>query len=147
MKKMKKIMCAKGTPEQFLQALEDRISELESGDVYSSEDVESGCISSGIVDKFDEVTYDTVQASYDDNYEDWVELASKQVKDSDGFYTDYTLYEYQGDPDDVDGEVYICMFGDKELYEPSVGYSDWSGETEEEAWDWFDNYEDYQLED
>lgn len=74
-----------------------------------------------------------------DDYSEWYELASKSVTDSDGFLTDYTLYEYQGRRDDVE-YPYLCMFGDKDLYEPDEGYADWSGETEEEAWDWFNNY-------
>jgi hypothetical protein len=63
---------------------------------------------------------------------DWVELASKSVEDSDGFYTDYTLY--------TDGSTYICMFGDKEIYEPDENYADYETEIEQEAWDWFNSY-------
>ena len=63
---------------------------------------------------------------------DWKELASKSVEDSDGFYTDYTLY--------TDGQTYICMFGDKNLYEPDASYADYETESEQDAWDWFNSY-------
>ena len=64
--------------------------------------------------------------------DDWIELASKSVEDSDGFYTDYTLY--------TNGSTYICMFGDKETYEPDENYADYETEIEQEAWDWFNSY-------
>ena len=63
----------------------------------------------------------------DDQYSAWRELASKSVEDSDGFYTDYTLY--------TDGQTYICMFGDKNLYEPDASYADYETESEQDAWD------------
>ena len=66
------------------------------------------------------------------NVSDWKELASKSVEDSDGFYTDYTLY--------TNGSTYICMFGDKEIYEPDESYADYETESEQEAWDWFNSY-------
>lgn len=68
----------------------------------------------------------------DDQYSDWRELASKSVEDSDGFNTDYTLY--------TNGETYICMFGDKDLYEPDEAYADYETENEQDAWDWFNSY-------
>ena len=42
--------------------------------------------------------------------EEWKEVATKQVMDSDGFMTDYTWY--------TNGDEHICIFGDKELYFP-----------------------------
>lgn len=68
----------------------------------------------------------------DDQYSAWRELASKSVEDSDGFNTDYTLY--------TNGETYICMFGDKDLYEPDEAYADYETENEQDAWDWFNSY-------
>ena len=146
-----KITCTTtGTPEEMLRAFKNRIAEL-SGTVESSEYI--GNDTDDMYEDVDVMTYDTVQASDDIDDEDyyyyndsdmWEEISHRQVKDSDGFMTDYTLYHYIGDPDDVDGEVYICMFGDNELYTPDLGYADWSGETLEEAEDWFYNYESYQ---
>ena len=66
---------------------------------------------------------------------DWREVATKQVLDSDGFLTDYTMY--------TDGKTYIFMFGDKDLYEPDIDYADWEAETEERAWEWFNTYEGF----
>lgn len=91
-------------------------------------------------DAFIEASED-ITASYDDwkddNYVDseWTELESKSVQDSDGFMTDYTLYR-----NDATGE-YACMFGDKEVYRPGEGYFDWEGDSEDEAYEWFESYE------
>ena len=72
------------------------------------------------------------EASYRDLTE-WVELDTKTVKDFDGFTTDYTLY--------TNGREFICMFGDKDLYEPNPDYADYATENKDEAYDWFYSYE------
>ena len=79
-----------------------------------------------------------VRSSIDED-SNWRELASKSVLDSDGFYTDYTLY--------TNGSTFICMFGDKDIYEPDEAYADYETENEEEAYSWFDNYEGFADED
>ena len=66
----------------------------------------------------------------------WEELDSKQVPDSDGFMTDYTLYTNNAGR-------YVCVFGDKDVYTPEDGDYDWEGETEEEAKEWFNDYEGF----
>ncbi len=73
----------------------------------------------------------------DDEYDasHWKEVASKQVIDSDGFLTDYTMY--------TNGETYICMFGDKDVYEPDASYADYETEDEKNAWDWFNTCEGF----
>lgn len=79
-----------------------------------------------------------VRSSMDED-SNWRELQSKYVLDSDGFYTDYTLY--------TNGSTFICMFGDKDIYEPDQAYADYETENEEDAYDWFDNYEGFADED
>ena len=88
--------------------------------------------------------------SYDDSYlfadeEDlengvWIERASKNVMDSDGFTTDYTWYTNK------DGK-HIFMFGDKEIETPDEDYADWECESEQCAREWFDNYNGFETED
>ena len=73
-----------------------------------------------------------VTASWDEDDSEWIKLNRKYVLDSDGFYTDYTLY--------TNGHEYICMFGDEEVYEPDPDYADFSTDSEEEAMEWFDSY-------
>lgn len=68
-----------------------------------------------------------------DIQDSWAELESKSVADSDGFYTDYTLY--------TNGDRFICMFGDNDLYEPDEDYADFETESEDEAWEWFNSFE------
>ena len=70
---------------------------------------------------------------------EWEEVASKQVEDSNGFLTDYTMY--------TDGDRYIFMFGDKEIYTPDPDYADWEAETKESAWEWFNSYNGFEDED
>lgn len=71
----------------------------------------------------------------------YVEVDHKMVQDSDGFYTDYTMYQ------DMDTGEYVCVFGDKDFYGPEDG--DWDAgpfDTEEEAREWFDNYNGFEDE-
>lgn len=74
-----------------------------------------------------------VTASWDEDDSEWIKLNRKYVLDSDGFYTDYTLY--------TNGHEYICMFGDEDIYGPDPDYADFSTDSEEEAMEWFDSYE------
>lgn len=88
----------------------------------------------------EELKSENIQASYHVGHSsNWTELESKSVLDSDGFYTDYTLY--------TNGSTFICMFGDKDIYEPDQAYADYETENEEDAYDWFDNYEGFADED
>lgn len=89
-----------------------------------------------------DISAQSIQANQD--YSRYEEIASKQVYDSDGFTTDYTMYE-----DNVLDE-YIFIFGDKDLYRPEDTEPDWTADTEEDAWNWFNSYEgftedDYEL--
>ena len=74
-----------------------------------------------------------VTVGWDEDDSEWIKLNRKYVLDSDGLYTDYTLY--------TNGHEYICMFGDEDIYGPDPGYADFSTDSEEEALEWFDSYE------
>lgn len=63
---------------------------------------------------------------------EWKQVATKTVRDSNGFLTEYTWY--------TNGEKHIFMFGDSDLTEPDEGWADWECETEERAQEWFDSY-------
>lgn len=76
---------------------------------------------------------DTVNAAQGE-YDKWDELSKKQVRDSDGFFTDYTLYH------NPFTDQYICMFGDSDVYQPDPDYADFECDTEEEAYEWFNSY-------
>lgn len=116
-------------PQAYNEALAYFESKYDNDDEYSELDTGVGSrlgwsnyIQSGIYEELDS----------DDYVDDWGELASKSVEDSDGFNTDYTLY--------TNGETYICMFGDKDLYEPDEAYADYETENEQDAWEWFNSY-------
>lgn len=68
-------------------------------------------------------------------------IISKQVMDSDGFYTDYTMY-YNPDEDN-----YFFMFGDEDVYGPDPDYADWTCDTNEEATEWYNNYNGFEDDD
>ena len=65
-------------------------------------------------------------------------IISKKVMDSDGFYTDYTMY-YNPDEDN-----YFFMFGDEDVYGPDPDYADWTCDTNEEATEWYNNYNGFE---
>ena len=61
-------------------------------------------------------------------------IKSKEVRDDDGFLTDYTWWY-----DERDG-VHFFMFGDRDIYRPNRDYADWECDSYEEAEEWFWNY-------
>ena len=75
---------------------------------------------------------------------EYVELDSKSVLDSDGFYTDYTLYRCE---DEYGNLTYVCVFGDKDLYTPEDSEYDFESEDEDEAYEWFESYEGFEDDD
>jgi len=72
--------------------------------------------------------------AYHDKY---VKLASKDVPDSDGFNTEYTLYSTS------DGDYYFCMFGDSDVCGPDPDYADFETWSEDEAWEWYNSYDGF----
>ena len=71
----------------------------------------------------------------DDRYE---YIDSKQVLDSDGFVTEYTMYF-----DTLDNK-YVFVFGDSDLYKPEDEDFDWECETRDEAEAWFNAYNGFE---
>ena len=71
---------------------------------------------------------------YDEERSDWELLERKDVKDSDGFWTNYSLYH-----NTVTGE-YVTIFGDPDIYAPGDSYYDEEFDSEDEAYEWFENY-------
>ena len=64
----------------------------------------------------------------------WKKVDSKEVRDSDGFMTEYTWYTNDAE------DTHIFIFGDSDIYGPDDSYADAEFETYEEAKEWFDNY-------
>lgn len=87
----------------------------------------------------DNVGYDETQTKNESLKEDldseWRELETKQITDSDGFLTDYTLY--------TNGVTYICMYGDKDVYSPDIDEADYESDSEDEAYEWFNDYDGF----
>ena len=83
----------------------------------------------------------SVNESYDSDYtyEDRYEhIKSKSVPDFNGFYTDYTMYY------DNEEDRFVFIFGDNDIYDPYNSEPDWECETEEEAEDWYDDYNGFE---
>ena len=81
--------------------------------------------------------------------ENWDLIKAKEVTDADGFVTEYTMYESNLTEEyrkENNIPKYICMYGDRDNYLPDANYADWSGETEEEAEEWFNDYHGYEEE-
>lgn len=72
--------------------------------------------------------------------ETWEFLESKSVLDFDGFWTEYTLW--------VNHEtgMYVCIFGDPDIYTPENTSPDFETESEFVANEWFDDYDTGELE-
>lgn len=70
----------------------------------------------------------------------WELLDRKDVRDFDGFWTEYSIYS--------DGERFVCVFGDSDIYGPE-DEANWDFDTESvvEAREWFTNYEGCEDED
>lgn len=66
-------------------------------------------------------------------------IKSKFVLDSDGFYTDYTMWYDRYD------KVYLFVFGDNEIYNPENTEPDWETEDRNNADEWFDNYNGFEY--
>lgn len=78
----------------------------------------------------------TENCDYKDNdISQWKLVKVKDTIDSDGFTTDYAWY--------TNGDKHIFMFGDIDITEPDEDYADWEAQSEQEASDWFDNYEGF----
>lgn len=132
-----------GTPEKVIKAF------LEDEGYATMKDAKAA------IDKWSKIEEDTAISSnyeFDDNVDDltyyyddevfksnlenspYTEIASKSVPDSDGFYTDYTMYM------NVNTGEYVFVFGDKDIYSPDDGNFDWECDTKEEAEEWFNSY-------
>lgn len=81
----------------------------------------------------------TMRIKESNDYSTYEEIDSKEVMDSNGFYTEYTLY--------TNGENFICIFGDRDLYTPEDTEPDFETESEKEAREWFANYRGFEDED
>ena len=73
--------------------------------------------------------------TYEDRYE---RIKSKSVPDFNGFYTDYTMYY------DNEEDKFVFIFGDNDIYDPYNSEPDWECETEEEAEDWYNDYNGFE---
>lgn len=77
---------------------------------------------------------DDQTASVNTDADNWELVDRKQIEDTDGFLTDYTLYR------NIVTNWYICVYGDSEIYRPEDG--DWDADfaSVDEAIEWFDSY-------
>ena len=88
------------------------------------------------------IAFKQISEDDDEDSEERFELLKrKSVIDSDGFYTDYSMYYNKED------NTYVFVFGDSDLYRPEDGYFDYECESEEEANEWFDGYNGFEDDD
>lgn len=102
-----------------------------------------------------------------ESFKKYFEVQSKEVKDSDGYLTEYTMYEEYVIPSTKDWynflknykngtglpeewfSKYVFVFGDRDLYDPNDGYDefDWECESENDAEEWFNDYNGFEDDD
>lgn len=121
-----KIQCTKGTIDQMINQFKGRIEELQ-GPV----DIESA---SRILP--DGTEYDP--EDYEGGYTEWTKVASKPVRDYDGFITEYTMWYNEFE------DKYVFVFGDSDIYYPENADWDWECESNEEATEWYNDYEGFE---
>ena len=102
-------------------------------------DVTSSIDPSDRVDPKDVADYADTVDPIDDWYDDddasnWELLDRKDVKDSDDFWTKYSLYH------NIVTDQYVAVFGDPDYYRPEDGDYDAEFDSEEEAYEWFEDY-------
>lgn len=121
---------SKGTPEQLLELVRDRIDQL-TGSVESATNTSniSGEPIYGEDPAWEEEDWDQEVGS-------WEMMAVKSVQDSDGFWTDYTMYH------NLDDDTFVFVFGDRDVYNPDNSSWDWECDNEDEAWEWFEDYQE-----
>lgn len=71
----------------------------------------------------------------------WELLDRKDILDYDGFSTKYSLYR------NVDTDECVTVFGDPDLYRPEYGDFDAEFDSEEEAWEFYNDYEGFEDDD
>ena len=89
----------------------------------------------------DDLDDDYDPSDYEGGYTEWDLLDKKSVRDSDGFFTDYTLWYNEFT------DMYVCIFGDSDIYYPENADYDAEFETEDEAREWFDSYSGFEDDD
>lgn len=135
------------TPEQYVEFTKDNSRYLAKVTQFFKGDFEI------LSDNIQEVDSDKEQVTssmdelynpedYAGGYTEWDEIATKSVKDADGFWTDYTMW-YNPFTD-----LYVFIFGDKDIYYPENTSSyDWETDNYEEAKEWWDNYNGFEDDD
>ena len=73
----------------------------------------------------------------DVEFSDYSLVDRKTVDDSNGFTTEYSWYK------DNNGH-HVFVFGDSDLYRPEDGEWDWESDSDENAKEWFDNYNGFE---
>lgn len=112
----------KASPMDILNDYSDRVDSAKDIDEEEIEEVEGAEDICGSLDP-------------DSESEQYEFVDRKEVQDSDGFWTEYTLYY------DVLNDRYVTVFGDSDIYRPEDGDFDMEFESEAEALEWFDDYD------
>jgi len=119
--------------DNCLSVIEDIVGPLDFEDYESPETLENALMSFDLdtLQKLEDKIFNDFDVKESDRYE---YIKSKSVMDSDGFYTDYTMYY------DRKRDVYVFIFGDNDIYDPTNESPDWEAETRILADKWFNDY-------
>lgn len=119
--------------DNCLSVIEDVLGPLDFEDYESPETLENA-LASFDLETLQELE-DRIFNDFDiEDSERYKFEKSKSVMDSNGFYTDYTMYR------DRKRDVYVFILGDNDIYNPDNTEPDWEVETRILADEWFNDY-------
>ena len=130
--------------DDMLKAFQYKLYQMKANEVKSATDVEAVSREEEISDPYyrDEIWLDQARGSYDDPEdedefkENWELIARRDIKDSDGFMTEYSLYGSNT------GRI-VTVYGDSDLYRPENGDIDEEFDTLQEAEEFFYDFDPF----
>ena len=127
--------------DDMLKAFEYKLYSMKADQVESATDVEATSIDEAATDPIyrDEIWIDSPddEEYYDPDFKEaWELIARKDIKDADGFMTEYSLYGSNT------GRI-VTVYGDSDLYKPENGDIDMEFESLREAEEWFYDFDPF----
>ena len=127
--------------DEMLKAFEYKLYSMKADRVESTTAVEATDIDEAFTDPIyrDEIWIDSPddEEYYDDEFEEkWDLIARKDIKDADGFMTEYSLYGSNT------GRI-VTVYGDHDIYTPENGDIDEEFESLQEAEEWFYDFDPF----
>lgn len=139
---------AQRSADDMLKAFEYKLYQMKANDVESATAIEATDFDEASTDLYyrDDIWLDESRSSYDEPEDDepfeekWELIARRDIKDSDGFMTEYSLYGSNT------GRI-VTVYGDSDIYRPENGDIDEEFDNINEAEEWFYDFDPFGDED